>query len=566
MKTLVCVVVYDRLDMLCKWLRAWNNAEKYGAELAVINNFDGHELTKADMKKRIMEFNPDYYVDGNNYLHDIGSFKQAIEGKYEFPDWDILCWFTDDMLPMRRTFLRGFIEKFEDPEVGLVAQCYEPKTVEGSGGGHIRTIAFAVSKAFSKKIVFPPENHWDNIRKFGHVFEHGGNIPLSDGSWERYDNHILNLCYTNGFKFKLAHGGEPEKNGYLHWTSFLDYMWDASLLANWKEYWKVYEDQFNPIQIREDVEVHPHMLLSLAECERLTQIPNKVTAIICTYSAPMECFMWSIFSLLLRSTREVLEHFIVPINGPDERTGDPTLQDMKQKFLEELRGMKWQGEAMPLTVIRTWSRLGHSQSLEQAIAWVHTQNYLAMHDDVIILSPKWQEEAKDFFTKPKVAAKMWGGLFSVLLAGTEGGVALPHFASYFALCKKAIFTQTNARWIGYHLPLNFHVGNFANYDGLIKWHKDNDLLDVARPPKSDKEYSLISMDIGAWAAYNLIRNGYELDKFSDDLVHHFIASSWRNFDCVEKPCDHVTDLENEIKNSPYFELYKKFSKYKFSEI
>jgi hypothetical protein len=567
MKTLVCVVVYDRLDMLCKWLRAWNNAEKYGAELAVINNFDGDKDKKAEMTEKIMEFKPDYYVDGNNYFYDIGAFKQVIENKYELPDWDVLCWFTDDMLPMRRTFLHGFLEKFEDPEVGLVAQCYEPKSV--GYVAHVRTVAFAVSRAFSEKIVFPPQAHWDNKRKFGHIFEHGGNVPDDNGIIQKcFTDHLLSQCYTNGFKFKLAHGGEPEKEGYRHWTAFLDYMWDASLLGNHKEYWKVYEDQFEPIQIREDLENHPQMLLSLAECERLAQIPNKVTGIICTSVAPIECFMWSVFSLLLRSTREVLEHFIVVINGPDERTGDPSLQDAKQKFLEELRNMKWQGHDMPVTVVRTWSRVGHSQSVEQAVAWVHTQNYLAMHDDAIILSNRWQEEAKDFFTKPDVAARVWENLYYGCLSEYGAGLGFAHFNSVFALCKKPIFTSTNARWIGYSLPLTFYIGNFANFDNFMAWHKKHNLVNdkILPPPKPDKEYNLISMDIGTWAVYNLYKNGYKFDKFSDDLVHHFLASSWRSNDCVEKSCPHVTELEKEIKDSPYCALYKKFSKYKFSGI
>jgi hypothetical protein len=34
------------------------------------------------------------------------------------------------------------------------------------------------------------------------------------------------------------------------------------------------------------------------------------------------------------------------------------LQDKKQKFLEELRNMKWEDRDMPLTVIRAWSRIG----------------------------------------------------------------------------------------------------------------------------------------------------------------------------------------------------------------
>lgn len=95
--------------------------------------------------------------------------------------------------------------------------------------------------------------------------------------------------------------------------------------------------------------MHPHMLLDVGECEQNSSLYRKITAIIPSFSAPLECLLWSVFSLLTRSQPgDKLEHIIVSINGPDKRTGDPALQDKKQAFLEELRNLKWAHRDMPL--------------------------------------------------------------------------------------------------------------------------------------------------------------------------------------------------------------------------
>src|SRR6516162_7350459 len=126
------------------------------------------------------------------------------------------------------------------------------------------------------------------------------------------------------------------------------------------------------------------MILTRCGYESKGLLPGKTTVVMATSQSRIECLMWSMFSLLLRSTPG-LEHIIVAINGPDPRTGDPGLQDAKQSFLGELRNTRWQASGrdcdMPLTVIRTWSRVGHSQATDGALPWVHTEFYTLMHDD-----------------------------------------------------------------------------------------------------------------------------------------------------------------------------------------
>ena len=81
------------------------------------------------------------------------------------------------------------------------------------------------------------------------------------------------------------------------------------------------------------------MILSEEECVAKTVLPNKITVIIPTCQSERKILMWSLLSLILRTQtkKDQIEHYIIGINGPDARTGDPVLQDEKQAMMEELR-------------------------------------------------------------------------------------------------------------------------------------------------------------------------------------------------------------------------------------
>ena len=129
------------------------------------------------------------------------------------------------------------------------------------------------------------------------------------------------------------------------------------------------------------------MLLRDALC-----VKNKITAIISTYDMPLPVLAWTVFALLLKTRpNHILEHIIVNITGPDPRCGDVTLQNNKEQFLSELRALKWHWaeepdniKDMPITIMRTWSRVGHGHAIESTIPWVHTEAFLLLHDDVIV--------------------------------------------------------------------------------------------------------------------------------------------------------------------------------------
>jgi hypothetical protein len=285
---LVCLVTHNRKNFVDLWLKAWNNADKCGAKIAVLHAFDGEEPDESE-RQNILKHLPDFYVPfKNTKLRDMQALYLVLSDQAGLPDWDYLFWFTDDMLPMRRSFLKPFVNKISEPSVGLVAQCYEPRTIQG-GGEHIRTVAYAINKDVGKRLRLPAVGREEDR---GHMFEHG--IPGV------YEDHILKQIKRMGYGFKLCHS-EPESPNYLHWTSFLDWMWDCHLLGTWTDMWSVYESQFERHQPWDGLGSRADCLLSVKEFEERSSLKGKVCAIVPTSGAPIRYLMWSVFSLLMRS-------------------------------------------------------------------------------------------------------------------------------------------------------------------------------------------------------------------------------------------------------------------------
>lgn len=544
---LACVVTYNRKEFIDKWLRAWNNSYKYGVKLAVLHACD-KGVVEEEEKNNIIKHKPDFYIPfENTELKDLEALIGVVNRKFGLPDFEYLFWFTDDLLPMRKSFFKPFVEKIQKDNVGLVSQCYEPKSITGRDA-HIRTVAYAITKEVAEKLKFPEVGP---LSSRGHYFEHG-----SAGIFE---NHILRQVLDMGKNFELCNSEIGED--YVHWTSFLDWMWDCHLLGHWQEYEKIYENQFEEIQKFEDMKTTKELLITIEQCEDLTLMPGKICPIIPTSTAPLESFIWSVFSLLLRSDPNVLEHFIVGINGPDSRTGDTLLQDSKQNFIEELRNMKWKGRDMPVTLIRTWSRIGHAQTIEQCISWAHTEFYVSMHDDVIILDKNWCDQIKDFNKNEKLICKTFGPPIHQKLNGSGDLLGLPHFNSIFTLCKKSRMRAINANWIGYHVPFDFYINNLWDYNDFIEWHKKNNLLSESDCPLKNKKYNILSMDIGCCFIPEIFNHKYQMQQLPDNCIKHFSSLSWASNSqiIVDENHKEVLALEKEIiKEESFWNLYKKY--------
>lgn len=320
--------------------------------------------------------------------------------------------------------------------------------------------------------------------------------------------------------------------------------------------------------------MHKHMALSIKECIELTHLKEKVTAVIPTFSAPINCFMWSILSLLLRSkSNGILEHFVICINGPDKRTGDPSLQDEKQKFCEELRKMKWEERDMPITVIRAWSRVGHPEAVEMAMPWIHTDAYVLMHDDIIITGdPSWEDEvAKKFYANPKVALAY--GSNELFFAHCDHCIAhglymlrLPSMYTHFLIARKSIMRELGANWLAYNLgsyenPIQFDLEEeIENLKEFEEYYKKKGMYN--HPPQTQEMYNFVNMGMGAWVYEKINQSEFIIEKLNPEIITHFSGMSmWNDPDKehkIEAKEEYIEEIENDIANSPYDEIYQKY--------
>jgi hypothetical protein len=246
--------------------------------------------------------------------------------------------------------------------------------------------------------------------------------------------------------------------------------------------------------------------------------------------------MWSLFSLILRTKPlERLEHIIVGINGPDNRTGDPKLQDEKQAMLEELRSNSWLHwkSGLPVTVQRTWSRLGHGEALDAAIPWVHTDEYLLLHDDIILLDSNWLGRLSGH-SDPTVCASCVSSLLNGKLNFSRYPkrdsetyhLGFPHLNTSFMLCKKAEMKAANITWRGYHV---------------------------------EKEVFMTRDEIQSLAA---LYPGEVSTIPVDGVPVHFRGISWGTPEATENRLlqfkNTIIALEEEINASPFADFYRKW--------
>jgi len=307
--------------------------------------------------------------------------------------------------------------------------------------------------------------------------------------------------------------------------------------------------------------------LDIKYCEDNSALSKKITSIIATSQCPINVMMCSVFSLLIRSNPEFLEHVIVSINGPDKRTGSTQVQDKKQSFFEELRSLTWHGKDMPLTVIRAWSRLGHAQAIEMGIPWVHTQFYHLMHDDVIVLKD-WTDLSA-FDQDPKLCIVGPYPLFNVFLdSGVYKGENKLGFANLntsFLLCNKSILNKLGTRWIGYHLQDKFEISDqksFVEYHASknnIAQEKGVQVINHTLDQTVSKQFSYVNVDIGGAVFYRLIDAGYSLGLMQPDVSLHIGGQSWNKNDRFIKSIGLVRQLEKDLFRYPdYWHLYKKY--------
>jgi hypothetical protein len=145
-RPLVGVVVFERTFEIDKWLKAWNNANHYGAKIAVFHTYNGDE-PDAEQKANILKHNPDFYIPVPNSKGDLGAFADLCSGKIKVDfDWNNLFWYTDDVLPIHKDFIYPMIFEMLKPGMGMTGGWYNDS--------NIRTVNFAISREAMERLDF----------------------------------------------------------------------------------------------------------------------------------------------------------------------------------------------------------------------------------------------------------------------------------------------------------------------------------------------------------------------------------------------------------------------------
>lgn len=162
-KTVVCIVVYNRLHHLKHWLKCWEHCVQVGAQLVVIQN---HDADSPSYQELCEEYGA-LYLARPNVGFDIGAFQDVCADRLlGFPAWERLLWLTDDTFPMRPTFLQEFHEAMV-PGVGIACMEVSPYVSR-----HVRTTGFMVDRAVAERLTFPVDRIVTKQQCY--LFEHRG--------------------------------------------------------------------------------------------------------------------------------------------------------------------------------------------------------------------------------------------------------------------------------------------------------------------------------------------------------------------------------------------------------
>lgn len=231
MNVATAVCCYNRPKLLGHWLRLWPGLNP-STPLVVANTYDlGVDYgVHAAWLHSPMFGRDSTFVSIPNCGADIAALKYVLSTTY-YP-FDVLCWFTDDCLPMRRDFLEFYIEPIRDARVGLVAFAFEQAT-PANANAHARTVAFAIRREAAMQLTWP--YNLTSVRPGDRnpcfAFEHGP------------DNMFQQVC-RNGWEVRACQGSTPGGRDFRPWTTQTDLMWDCGHqpeLNLWDKFYKAHD-------------------------------------------------------------------------------------------------------------------------------------------------------------------------------------------------------------------------------------------------------------------------------------------------------------------------------------
>lgn len=162
-KVLIAVVVFDRFGNLKRWVDSWKVCEQLDATLVII-----HNDAENPQWRTYCEYYGVTYIQRENIGFETGAFQDIIRGRIcQDINWDIILCLTDDIFPMRKTFLQEYIDVMNQPFVGIA--CMEISDVVTT---HVRTGGFMLKREVAEKLYFPADPITDKEECY--TFEHKG--------------------------------------------------------------------------------------------------------------------------------------------------------------------------------------------------------------------------------------------------------------------------------------------------------------------------------------------------------------------------------------------------------
>lgn len=262
----------------------------------------------------------------------------------------------------------------------------------------------------------------------------------------------------------------------------------------------------------------------------------KTTVIIPTGPAHIQCLKLSLLSLLEQADLSQIDKIIVSINGVDPRSGDTSLQDQKESFCRLL-----QSQGYPVEPIRVWSRVGFGQPIQMALPLVETDNYLLMHDDLIVLDNSWQKEMRDSFSagfsavisRPVLPMKLTTTVYDAAKATTI--FYPPNINNSFSAFKKDA-----VKWSEYffkadcdNISLNeFFIHHPKAYTLLAGDNYEANLAKKTRMIFCDRKIERFATEalhygLGSWFIMDVLEGRKRIATFSR-TQHHLEAMSWKD--------------------------------------
>lgn len=204
-KIVVCVVIYDRLKNLNRWIKIWEKLKPENAELRIIHNV--HPTNHVENFAEVVGKRDDIkYIPRMNIGMDIGAFQDVCRNRlngFEY-NFEYLLWFTDDTFPIKDNFIEEYLKHFKNPKVGLT--CYE---ISPQVKKHVRTTGFCVKINTLPNIKF--DTHQIRTKQDCYDFEH------------RSENNLMNQILSLGLEvvqiapIKTSPVYDTEGGG-LQWT------------------------------------------------------------------------------------------------------------------------------------------------------------------------------------------------------------------------------------------------------------------------------------------------------------------------------------------------------------